>query len=105
MGNPAKEEVKLGHRRSFALLALPPVRCYNFPVIRMKRRFHWSLPAGFLLVLAGMLTVPIFANIPATRDFAWLNLLLLGAGVILLLTSLARAIRQPQLFRGKILGG
>ena len=71
----------------------------------MKRRFHWSLAAGFLLVLAGMLTFPVFAQFPATRSFAWVNLLLLVGGVILLATALTRAIRQPQVYRGKILGG
>ena len=70
----------------------------------MKRRFHWSLAAGFLLALAGMLSVPFFAQIPATRDFAWMNLVLLAAGILLLATALIRSFRQPQLFRGKILG-
>jgi lysylphosphatidylglycerol synthetase-like protein (DUF2156 family) len=71
----------------------------------MERRFHWSLAPGFVLALAGMLTFPFFAQYPATRDFAWVNLLLLSVGVVLLITSLTRAFRQPQLFRGKILGG
>ena len=71
----------------------------------MKRRFHWSLAAGFFLVLAGMVTFPFFAQFPATRSFAWVNLLLLAAGVALLITALTRSIRHPQVFRGKILGG
>ena len=71
----------------------------------MKRRFHWSLGAGFLLALAGMLTPPFFAQFPATRSYAWVNLLLLAAGIVLLASSLVRSIRQPQVFRGKILGG
>jgi hypothetical protein len=71
----------------------------------MKRRFHWSLAAGFFLVLAGMVTFPFFAQFPATRSFAWVNLLLLIAGVALLITALTRSIREPQVFRGKILGG
>ena len=71
----------------------------------MKRRFHWSLAVGFLLVMAGILTFPFFAQFPATRSFAWVNLVLLVTGVASLFVALTRAIRQPQLFRGKILGG
>ncbi len=71
----------------------------------MKRRFHWSLLAGFLLVLASMLTFPVFANIPATRSFGWVNLLLLVAGVALLFVSLTRSVRRPQTYRGRILSG
>lgn len=71
----------------------------------MKRRFHWSLAVGFLLALAGMVTPPFFAQFPATRSYAWVNLALLAAGIVLLVCSLVRSIRQPQVFRGKILGG
>jgi hypothetical protein len=70
----------------------------------MKRRFHWSLPVGFLLALAGIFTVPFFAGFAATRDFAWLNLLLLFCGLVFLVVAVTRSFREPQLFRGKILG-
>jgi hypothetical protein len=52
-----------------------------------------------------MLTFPFFAQFPATRSFAWVNLLLLAAGVTMLAVGFIRSVRQPQLFRGKILGG
>lgn len=71
----------------------------------MKRRWNFSLWAGFLLVVAGLVSyVPIFALFPNTRDFPWVNLVLMAGGAFLLFTGLRRAFRQPELYRGKILG-
>jgi hypothetical protein len=71
----------------------------------MKRHWNGSLWAGFLLVLAGLLSyVPVFALFPGTRDFPWVNLLLIAAGGVLLGRGLMRAFRHPELYRGKILG-
>jgi len=71
----------------------------------MKRRWNLLLWAGFLLVLAGLLSyIPLFALFPVTRDFPWANLLLFIAGGVLLSAGLIRAFRQPELHRGKILG-
>ena len=71
----------------------------------MKRRWNLSIWVGFLLVLVGLLSyVPIFALFPATRDFPWVNLLLFAVGGALLASGLARAFRQPQIYRGKIFG-
>jgi hypothetical protein len=71
----------------------------------MKRRWNFSLWAGFFLVVVGLVSyVPFFSLFPATRDFPWVNLLLFLAGVILLGRGLMRAFRQPQLYRGKIFG-
>ncbi|PYK97159.1 MAG: hypothetical protein DME19_17235 [Verrucomicrobia bacterium] len=71
----------------------------------MKRRWNFWLWAGFLLVLAGLLSyVPVFALFPLTRDFPWVNLLLFAGGAVLLLGGLKRAFGQPDLYRGKILG-
>jgi hypothetical protein len=70
----------------------------------MKRRWNWSLWAGFLLVLAGFLSYSFFAQFPITRDFPWANLLLFCAGGVLLCAGLVRAFGKPQLYRGKIFG-
>jgi len=71
----------------------------------MKRRWNFWLWAGFLLVLAGLLSyVPVFALFPLTRDFPLVNLLLFAGGAVLLLGGLKRAFGQPDLYRGKILG-
>ncbi len=71
----------------------------------MKRCWNLSLWAGFLLVVAGVLSyIPIFALFPITRDFPWANLLLFLAGGVLLGRGLLRAFQQPELYRGKILG-
>ena len=71
----------------------------------MKRSWNWWLWAGFLVVLAGLLSyVPLFAQFPVTRDFPWVNLLMLAAGAALLCVGLLRAFRKPQVYRGKIFG-
>src|SRR5205809_5317720 len=71
----------------------------------MKRRWNFSLWAGFLLVVVGLVSyVPFFALFPVTRDFPWVNLLFFAGGAVLLCAGLMRAFRQPQLYRGKILG-
>ena len=60
---------------------------------------------GFLLVLAGLLSyVPLFALFPITRDFPWVNLLLLAAGGVLLCAGMRRSFKQPEVYRGKIFG-
>src|SRR5260370_6431490 len=71
----------------------------------MKRCWNLSLWAGFLLVVAGILSyIPIFALFPITRGFPWANLMLFLVGGVLLVLGLTRAFRQPELYRGKILG-
>ena len=71
----------------------------------MKRRWNMWLWVGFLLVLAGLLSyVPVFALFPLTRDFPWVNLLMLAAGLALLSVGLGRAFRKPRLYRGRIFG-
>jgi hypothetical protein len=70
----------------------------------MKKRWNWSLWAGFLCMLAGLLSYAFFARFPTTRDFPWANLLLFCAGGVLLGRGLLRAFRKPVLYRGKIFG-
>jgi hypothetical protein len=70
----------------------------------MKRSWNWALWAGFAVALAGLFTYPVFAQYPITRDFPWANLLLFGAGALLLLIGLFRAFGRPQLYRGKFFG-
>src|SRR5437762_11592527 len=71
----------------------------------MMRRWNSLLWAGFVLVLIGLASyVPFFSLFPITRDFPWVNLLLFGGGAVLLGAGLRRAFKQPELYRGKILG-
>jgi hypothetical protein len=71
----------------------------------MKRSWNWRLWAGFLLVLAGLLTyIPVFAQFPLTRDFPWVNLLMFAGGLALLGLGLDRAFRKPDAYRGRIFG-
>jgi len=71
----------------------------------MKRRWNSLIWVGFLLVVVGLMSyIPIFALFPITRDFPWVNLLFFGAGAVLLGKGLVRAFKQPEVYRGKILG-
>ena len=69
----------------------------------MKRSWNPSVWLGFVLVFVGMLSYPLFfARFPATRDFPWANLLIIALALLLLGWGVARAFRQPDLYRGKI---
>jgi hypothetical protein len=46
----------------------------------------------------------LFARFPSTRDVPWANFLLLGAGLVLLISGIRRAFGQSQQYRGKIVG-
>jgi hypothetical protein len=71
----------------------------------MKRRWNVSIWAGFLIVLAAIVTyLSVFIRFPVTRDFPWATLLIFGAGLALLARGLRLAYRQPLLYRGKIAG-
>ncbi len=71
----------------------------------MKPRWNFPLWAGFLIVLAALVTYAwVFAWYPATRDLPWATLLLFGAGLALTALGTLRAYRQPHLYRGKLSG-
>lgn len=71
----------------------------------MKRRWNVSLWAGFLVTLTAPVTyLGVFVRFPVTRDFPWATLLIFGAGLTLIFRGLARAYREPGLYRGKIAG-
>ncbi len=70
----------------------------------MKRNWNWRLWTGFLFALAGFISFWFFAQFPITRDFPWANLLLFAIGGFLLFTGIVRALREPQIYRGKIFG-
>ena len=71
----------------------------------MKRSWNGWLWAGFVLVLAGLFSyVPVFARFPVTRDFPWVNLLMLAGGLALLGVGLVKAFRRPEHYRGRVFG-
>ena len=71
----------------------------------MKRSWNWPVWTGVLLVLAGIVSYPLyFIRFPALRDFPWANLPLIAIGLALLAVGLVRAFRRPQMHRGKIFG-
>ena len=72
--------------------------------IDMTRRWNVSLWLGFVVVVGGLFSYEYFAQFPVTRDFPWLNLLLAGVGLALLVAGLFRAFGNPKIYRGKIAG-
>ena len=71
----------------------------------MKRNWNPRLWIGFVLVLVGFISYPLFfARFPITRDFPWANLALIALAVWVLATGIARAFRQPDFYRGKVSG-
>lgn len=61
--------------------------------------------AGFLVCAIALVSFPLFfAGFPATRDFPWVNWLLFALGLGMLGVGIARAFRQPERFRGRVLG-
>jgi|SRR5579859_3342870 len=71
----------------------------------MKR--HWNVPiwVGFAIVIAAVVSyIPIFAVFPLTRDVPWANYLLFLLGGGLLAVGVRRALRDPEHYRGKIIG-
>ena len=71
----------------------------------MKRRLNAFIWVGFLTVLLAFASyLPLFARFPSTRDLPWVNLLLFAVGGVLTAAGIGRAFRQPEAFRGKVLG-
>ena len=70
----------------------------------MRRKWNWPIWVGLIVVIAGLLSYGFFARFPITRDFPWVNFLLFGVGVALLIAGLFRAFGRPQVYRGKIFG-
>ena len=71
----------------------------------MKRRWNLLAPAGFLVMVAAFFSYfGFFARFPATRDFPWVNLLMLAGGWCLLGLGLRRAFGQPERYGGKASG-
>ncbi len=71
----------------------------------MARQRNLLPLAGFLLCGIALLSYPLFfAQFPATRDVAWVNWLLFALGIALVGVGTVRAFRQPERYRGRIMG-
>jgi hypothetical protein len=70
----------------------------------MKRSWNRAIWVGFFCVLAGLFSFPFFVQFPSTRDFPWVNVLLLCVGGFFLAVGLGRAFREPDRYRGRIFG-
>ncbi len=71
----------------------------------MSRRRNFLPLAGFLICLVGFLSYFfVFTLFPVTRDVPWANWLLFAVGLALAGAGIARAFRQPETYRGRVLG-
>jgi hypothetical protein len=70
-----------------------------------QRRRNHAIWVGALLALIGAFSYPYTVQFPTLRDFPWLNLPLVVAGAIVSGIGFWRTVRQPSVYRGKILGG
>ena len=70
-----------------------------------KRNWNWRIWAGFLLAVAAFFSyLAIFIRFPITRNVPWVNWLLFAVAGWLLWGGLRRALRKPEVYRGKIAG-
>jgi hypothetical protein len=71
----------------------------------MTRRRNFLPFAGFLVCGIAFLSFPLlFARFPVTRDVPWASWLLFVLGFALVGAGLVRAFRQPDRYRGRVLG-
>lgn len=71
----------------------------------MARQRNLLPLAGFLLCGIALISYPLFfARFPETRDVPWANWLLFALGLGLVGMGTVRAFRQPELYRGRIMG-
>jgi len=71
----------------------------------MARRTNWRLWLGFLILVIGFFTAPLFLGPPFLRDlFPWPNLLVMVAGTAILGAGIVRAFAKREIYRGRIVG-
>jgi len=71
----------------------------------MTRRRNFLPLGGFLICGIAFLSYPLFfARFPVTRDVPWVSWLLFGLGLALVGRGLVRSFRQPEHYRGRVLG-
>jgi len=71
----------------------------------MKRRWNLLLYGGLVLAVAAFLSYfLVFARYPLTRDFPWVNLLLLAGALGMVGAGVWRAYWKAERYRGKVAG-
>jgi hypothetical protein len=68
------------------------------------KRFNWQIWAGFLVTYVGLLSFPLFfVRFPSTRDFPWVNLILVVVAIVLLVIGVKRAFQPGRSKVAKVL--
>lgn len=71
----------------------------------MPRQRNFLPLAGFLVCAIAFVSYFLFfARFPATRDVPWASWLLFALGLALVGAGVRRAFRQPEQYRGRVLG-
>jgi hypothetical protein len=67
------------------------------------QRLNWQIWGGFLLSIIAFISYPVFfVNFPVTRDFPWVNLLLLAVAGALIFIGVRRAFTPGRSRKAKI---
>lgn len=70
-----------------------------------KRIGNWRIWAGFLVAIAAFVSYSaFFIRFPMTRNVPWANWLLFALASWFLWGGLRRAVRNPEMYGGKIMG-
>jgi AhpC/TSA family len=71
----------------------------------MTRTRNFLPLAGFVVCAVALLSYPLFFyRFPITRDVPWVSWLLFAAGLAMVVTGILRAFRQPDRYRGRVMG-
>jgi hypothetical protein len=71
----------------------------------MRRPRNFFPLAGFVVCIIALLSYfLVFSQFPLTRDVPWVSWLLFALGLGLVGAGLARAFRQPERYRGRVMG-
>lgn len=68
------------------------------------KKFNWQIWASFLITFASLFAFQFFFVLfPATRDFPWVNLLLIAVAVVFLFLGVKRAFKPDRSKKSKVL--
>ncbi len=71
----------------------------------MPRTRNFLPLAGFVVCAVALLSYPLFFyRFPITRDIPWVSWLLFAAGLAMVVAGILRAFRQPERYRGRVMG-
>ncbi|HEX6900210.1 MAG TPA: hypothetical protein VF789_10870 [Thermoanaerobaculia bacterium] len=71
----------------------------------MTRTRNFLPLAGFVVCALALVSYPLFfSRFTVTRDVPWVSWLLFAAGLGMVIMGIRRAFRQPERYRGRVMG-